>query len=314
MSELFKYVTSLDVNLSSSDNQAVVYANGLNQVAVNINFIVTDEFYNQVVLTDEQIKQCVFVGDYHLGTVFLPGLSSDGWIASTEAGDFITTGGLNTSLKGGDSYMSELTDMFGNYYQGITYYMSCNEYTTFSRTLCGFISPDNLNTYVTSARGTPFDDGVILTPLPEISYDYSEVTFLHTEPASSEYGQHHVEQVDYYVSLPSGSIKEGKVDPSYNQLYYIQHYSSTEDRYQACFNVGEEATWTLTLPDGTQIPIEYNKRAGQQSLVCLKVTNGASLYTFDQGCRSTIYDAYGNHGHLEFVTENSGSTIGLYNA
>ncbi|ROU15902.1 hypothetical protein EB837_06195 [Kluyvera ascorbata] len=313
MSKLFENVTSLDVNLSSSSNQAVVYANGLNQVAININFIVTDKYDNQVMLTDEQIRQCVFVGDYNLGTVLFPGQSSDGWVASTEPGDFITTGDLNTSLRAGDTYTKELTDS-SDRYQGITYYMSCNEYHAYSRTFCGFISPDNLNTYVTSAHGTQFDNGVVLTPLPEISYDYSELTFLHTEPASSEYGQHHVEQVDYYVSLPSGSIKKGEVDLSYNQLYYIQHYSSTEDRYQACFNVGEEATWTLTLPDGTRIPVEYNKRAGQQSLVCLKVTNGASLYALDQGCRSTIYDAYGNHGHLEFVTQNSGSTIKLYNA
>ena len=314
MSGLFKYVTGLDVNLSSSSDQAVVYANGRNQVAININFVVTDQYYNQIMLTDEQIKQCVFVGDYNLGTVLFPGQSSDGWVASLEKGDFVTTAGLNTSLKVGDSYATELKDAHGNIYQGITYYTSCSEYNAYSRTFCGFITPDNLNTYVTSAHGTSFDDGVVLTPLPEISYDYTQVTFLHTEEASSDYGQHHVEQVDYYVSLPEVSIKKGEVDSSSDRLYYIQHYSSTEDRYQCCFDVGEEATWTLTLPDGTQIPIEYNKRAGQQNIVCLKVTNSASLYTSNEYCNSMIYDAFGNRGHLRFVPEASGSEVGMYNA
>lgn len=314
MSALFKYVTGLDINLSSSSDQDVVYVNGRNQVAININFVVTDEYYKQIVLTDEQIKQCVFVGDYHLGTVLFPGQSSNGWIASTEAGDFITSGGLNTSLRSGKTYTKELKDSFGNSYQGITYYMSCEEYNAYSRTFCGFVTPDNMNTYVTSAKGTSFEDGVVLTPLPEISYDYIDVTFSHTEPATSEYGNHHVEQVDYYVSIPSASIKKGDVDQSDDMLYYLQHYSSTEDRYQCCFDVGEEDTWIVLLSDGTQVPVEYNKRVGQQNIVCLKVTNSSSPYLLNEECRSTIYDPFGNRGHLKFVAQNSGSAVALYNA
>lgn len=302
MTKAFTYVAAAEVHLSSGNANDILYANGQNQIAVTISFIVYDALYNRVLLTKEQIKECVFLGDYHLGTVLIPGSIDNGWSVSTTSGDFVTAGTSNSNLSATEDY------------QSITYYVSCPQYTTFSRTLCAFLTPDNFETYVTSGLGSELDSGVTLTPLPPISYDYLDLSIARSDASNGEYNGHTVDQDNYYVSNPSGTIKKSALEEGSSYNYYIMEKSSTEDYYQMGFEVGPQSTYNLVLDDRTSIPVVYNQRAGQLCLVRLIVSGSNSYNLHNNTCDMNIYDAYGNHGYLSFYAADYGNRIDMTNA
>ncbi|UGS42161.1 hypothetical protein [Pseudocitrobacter corydidari] len=309
MSKLFEYVSYLNVSLSSGSDRDYLYANERNQVALIIDFVVTDINYNQIILTKEQILQCVFVGDYHTGKFFSQNNLSDGWIYSDEPGEFITASIQHLECK--EALTSEQNSQLQH--QTITYYMGCKEYEVFSRTFCAFLTPDNFDTYFTTGLGTQFDSGVTITPRPPISYDYTDLDFERVDDSSADYGNHHVDQDDYYASIPSIDIKKTVYSVYTQANYYLMDIAESEYR-QYCYNVGPEGTYDIILEDKTRIPLVYNKRAGKLNLIRLSISSATASYLRDDKCYISIFDIYGNRGYLHFYPTENGNRIEMENA
>lgn len=302
----FSYVSYLDVNLSSGNDRASIYANTTdmsygNQVAVTINFMVTDEYYQQVILTDDEIKQCVFLGDYHTGEVISSDVAFAGWSAITDAWDYVTS---DVTQK----YQApEATQ------QSITYYVSCNGYSATSRTFCAVVTPDNFASLVTSAKGTEFDNGVTLTPLPAIYYDYTQLDMTRVDTQHKTYGKYVADQDNYYVSIPGGTFKNDSLVDSPSIYDRVKADKNHPPLYQMLFSVGPQGTYDFVLSDSTVIPMPYNERAGQICLARISLEN----YTMPSQSISSSYlqamDNYGNIAYLHFAPSDDNNTISMSN-
>lgn len=303
----FSYVSYLDVNLSSGSDRASIYANTtnervFNQVAVTVNFIVTDENYQQVILTNEEIKQCVFLGDYHTGKTISSDVSLKGWAAVTDEWGFVT---------------SDVTQNYQNLqaiHQSITYYVSCKDYSARSCTFCGVVTPDNGASIVTGAKGTEFDNGVTLTSLPPIYYDYTQLEYDRVDIQNRNYGVHAIDQDNYYVSIPGGTFKQDWLSESPVIYDRVKDNGDHPAIYQMLFSVGPQGTYYLTLSDDTVIPMSYNERAGQICLsrITIKYENVASAV--EMGWPIKAWDIYGNSAYFQFTPADDNNTISMSNA
>lgn len=303
----FSYVSYLDVNLSSGSDRASIYASTTdervgNQIAVTINFMVTDKNYQQVILTNEEIKQCVFLGDYHTGKIISSDVSSTGWAAITDAWDYVTS------------------DVTNNYqtpqavHQSITYYVSCNDYSTKSCTFCAVVTPDGGASIVTGAKGTEFDSGVTLTSLPEIYYDYTQLEFDRVDTQNKTYGKHAVDQDNYYVSIPGGTFKNDWYASSPTIYDSVNSDDNHPALYQMAFSIGPQGTYDLTLSDGTVIPMPYNERAGQLCLSRITIKNYTVPSVNKGSSYIRVWDVYGNSAYLNFTPSNDNDNISISNA
>lgn len=140
----FEYVSYIDVNLSTGKGQSTVYANswknpGLGDAEkVTITFVVTNKNYEQVILTADEIKQCVLLGDYHTGEIFASAInpSPGQW------------GVYDYSV----SVKNQPAENIGVVYQSITYEIRRNGYGATSRTCCAVLTPDDGDSIVTSVK------------------------------------------------------------------------------------------------------------------------------------------------------------------
>ncbi|MCU6173817.1 hypothetical protein [Citrobacter cronae] len=303
----FSYVSYLDVNLSSGSDRASIYANStngwvFNQIAVTINFIVTDEYYQQVILTNEEIKQCIFLGDYHTGEVISSNPSLVGWAAITEAFDYVTS------------------DVTQNYqapqaiHQSITYYVSCNDYIARSCTFCAVATPDNGASIVTGAKGTEFDNGITLTSLPAIYYDCTQFDFSRVDTQSKTYGKHAIDQDNYYASIPGVTFKNDWYEDSPVIYERVNADGNHPALYQMIFSIGPQGTYDLTLSDGTVIPMSYNDRAGQICLSRITIQNYSQQWVDKGSAYIKVMDIYGNIAYLHFTPSDDNNTISMSNA
>lgn len=301
----FEYVSYLNVSLTSGNDRASLYANSQslfgNQVAINVTFMVTDKYYNQVILTEDEIKKCVCLGDYHTGDILIPDTRKEGWETSTIAGDYVTSDVVRQSTEAGANY------------QSIIYYASCYDYLPASRTFCAVITPDNGYSIATSAKGTQFDSGVTLTPLPAIYYDYNQLDFVRIDTQNKTYGKYVVDQDNYYISIPGGTFKKNILPEPY--IYA----AATADKnhpplVQIEFPIGPQATYDLVMSDGTIIPIPYNERAGQQCLSRVTIQNYTVSRPSSYDINLDIKDIYGNDAFLKISPSDDNNTISISNA
>nr|WP_318383057.1 hypothetical protein [uncultured Enterobacter sp.] len=313
MSKLFENVNYLSISFNNGQSDSWLYANGENQVPVTIVFMVTDANYQQVILTEQQIAQCVFIGDYFTNTPF-PINPGDGWFMSRGANQFVTSGLLNSTNQQVEN--AQALDAASDY-QSVTLYVVNDKYSASSRTLCAYLTPDNNNTWFTSGKGTPFDNGVTISALPPVVYDVLDLKLQRVDAKSWDVNGHHVDQDDYYVSITSSlTTAQFKVigfdNPSMEHFY--EQTADSTITYQYCFQVGDPATMTITLDDNTKIPIDYNQRPGQISATRVTVSNARSYSYYDEDCRFKAFDQYGNWGYVYLHPANYGKIIEIYNA
>ncbi|MFB5640188.1 hypothetical protein ACEZEZ_00275 [Kluyvera ascorbata] len=302
----FEYVSYIDVNLSTGKGQSTVYANSWQDlrlgdaVKVTITFVVTNKNYEQVILTQQEIEQCVLLGDYHTGEIFTSAInpSPGQWGVSV----------YSVSVK------NQLAENAGVVYQSITYSIRRNGYGATSRTCCAVLTPDDGDSIVTSCKGTEFDSGVTVTPLPGIWYDYSNLGYTRVDTKNETVGKYVVDQDNYYVSIPDGAIVSSSSLNLRNDIFVKALTNDNPPTYQILYQVGEEGIYNLYLDNGDIIYLPYNQRPGQLCLTRVWVENCTMDSTFSKIYNVAVYDAYKNEARLAFSPKDDCSAISMANA
>lgn len=303
----FEYVSYLDINLEDGKGSKLLYANSINgpghQIAVTVTFMVTDANYNQVILTQSEMEQCVRIADYHTGEYIdnNPYPAEDTWATSLSDNGYVTSGSLQKA------------ESVNAVHQSITYYVCCNGYNTISRTFCAMLTPDNGTSIVTSGKGTEFDSGVTLTPLPGNFYDCSQLNWTRVDTENTKIGNHTIDLDSYYVSIPEGAFKGDDLPKSPDCFAHVKADKNHDPLYQMAFSVGDAGKYDFALNDGTIVPIPYNDRAGQFCLVRMTAKNDTIPVQDIFNLNVTLYDQYKNPAHLLFTPADDNNTISLGN-
>lgn len=301
----FEYVSYIDVNLSTGKGQSTVYANSWkrsvvgNAEQVTITFVVTNKNYEQVILTADEIKQCVLLGDYHTGEIFASAINPSPGQWGVYA--------YSVSVK------NQPAENIGVVYQSITYEIRRNGYGATSRTCCAVLTPDDGDSIVMSCKGTEFDSGVTVTPLPGIWYDYSNLGFTRVDTKNETVGKYVVDQDNYYVSIPDGTIASSTSHNVNADIFVKALTNDNPPTYQIFYKVGNEGIYDLHLDNGDIIYLPYNQRPGQLCLTRVWVENCTMNSTFSQSYDVVTYDEYKNEAHLTFSPKDDFNTISMSN-
>lgn len=301
----FEYVSYVDVNFSSGKGQSTVYANSWDRYVdgdsaqVTITFVVTNKNYEQVILTEQEIQQCVLLGDYHTGEIF--------------TSSFKPSPGQWSVYADSVSVNTQLAENSGVVYQSITYSIRRNGYGATSRTCCAVLTPDDGDSIVTSCKGTEFDSGVTVTPLPGIWYDYSNLGFTRVDTQHATVGKYVVDQDNYYVSIPDGAITSSTASRSSVDMFVKVRADENPPIYQMCFKEGNEGLYDLHLDNGDIIYLPYNQRPGQLCLTRTSITNCAMNSTFSRSYNLEAWDEYNNMMYLTFSPKDDSNTISMAN-
>lgn len=302
----FEYVSYVDVNLPTGKGQLTVYANSWDDervgdaAQVTIIFVVTNRNYEQVILTEKEIKECVFLGDYHTGEIFQPTTAVywDRWAVDVDSVVVNTQAAVNAGVV----------------YQSITYNLRSRGYHTISHTCAAVLTPDGGESIVTSCKGTQFDSGVTVTPLPAIWYDYSDLDYTRVDTQNKTVGNYVVDQDNYYVSIPNGTISDSSSSSGNADIFVKAKADVNPPIYQIVFKVGAEGTYNLKLDNGDIIPLPYNQRYGQLCLTRVSIENCTVSSPFSDEIKVTAYDPYQNVAYLAFSPKDNNNTISMSNA
>ncbi|MDX7988290.1 hypothetical protein FE392_13265 [Xenorhabdus sp. 12] len=322
-------MSTLEIKLRTMADSSLIFANGMNMIAVDVFLEPTDKDGNAIKLPYDVILNNTYLLDYSSEEKLNKGIYSGGgfgWAYTNKPNDFTGVPIIKEStLKTSVVQSSDFEDNTDDNKQRITFYIYCSEseQNTIKNIAVMITAPGAV---YSTAHGCEMDSHVQLKTLDKIEYKFSDaktkkeaVNIKGDFPANVSVYQNNV-----YFSLNSNVIYgkclitklEADLPGLIGKAHQCYHSNDGHPTYFAHFlwDVGKErevsigeSKW-ISLPVNFPLNIRINQHFGELCFSILTVTDYDFPKLQDKWYDAfifTVYDQFGNKGVYGLIPNNN---------